>query len=263
MRARTGRITVRPWRSTRRLSFGRLLGLTVLAAAGAAGLTRVPGQYFWPAAGGLVALVVLGTVRFNPFGRGLTPVGILPGILVSLLAVGVFILRGTPWAWAVVGAGALLFPLTVLVEGRAHFEPAVSPFRLWHSLLVYLLGLASFVAIFGTRERSLFTATGVGAVSVLLWAALRAGHQPAGRSGWAYYLVIFLVMGELTWALNYWPISLVAGGGTLMLAFFGLTQLAGAHLTHTLDRRQGVEVVLVVGLLLAILWATGISLGGG
>lgn len=263
MRARTGRITLRPWRPPRRLSLPRLLGLTVVAAAGGAGLTWMPGEYFWPAAAGVVALMALGAIRFNPFGRGLTPVGILPGLLGIVLAVGIFLLRGSPWVWAVVGAGLTLFPVAVVMEGRAHFEPAVSPFRLWYSLLVYLLGLAVFTVIFGTRERSLFTATGTGAVGALLWAALRAGHQPAGRSGWVYYLVIFLVMGELTWALNYWPISTVAGGGTLMLAFFGLTQLAGAHLTHTLDRRQGLELALVVGVLLAILWTTGISLSSG
>ncbi len=263
MKARTGPITLRPRRRMRRLSIGRLLALTALAGAGLAGLALMPGNYFWPAAAGLVAVSTLGVIRFNPFGQGLVPVGILPGLLTALAAVAVFIARGSPWVWAVVGGGLVLFPVMVVVEGRAHHEPAVSPFRLWHSVAVYLLGLALFTVIFGTRERSLFTATGTGAGSALLWAALRAGHQPAGRSGWVYYLVIFLVMGELTWALNYWPISTVAGGGTLMLAFFGLTQLAGAHLTHTLDRRQGLELALIVGVLLAVLWTAGISLGSG
>ncbi len=239
------------------------MGLTALAVGGLGALTAVPAEYFWPAAAGLVGAASLGSIRFNPFGRGLTPVGILPGLTVLILAVGLFILRGSPWAWGVVGAGLGLFPLGLVLEGRAHFEPAVSPFRLGYGLLVYLLGLALFTAIFGTRERSLFTATGVGAVSTLLWAALRAGHQPAGRSGWVYYLLVFLVMGELTWALNYWPIGTVAGGGTLMLAFFAVTQLAGAHLTHTLDRRQGLELALVVGVLLVMLWTAGVSLGGG
>lgn len=263
MTGRTGPITLRPWRRSRRLSLGRLLVLSALAGAGLAGLALAPAGYFWPAAAGVVGVSVLGVLRFNPFGRGLVPVGILPGLLTALTAVAVFIARETPWVWAAVGAGLVLFPIMVLVEGRVHHEPAVSPFRLWHGLVVYLLGLGLFTVIFATRERSLFTATGIGAVSVLLWAALRAGHQPAGRSGWVYYLAIFLVMGELTWALNYWPISTLAGGGTLMLAFFGLTQLVGGHLTHTLDRRQGLELALVVGVLLAVLWTAGISLSSG
>lgn len=260
---RAGPVTFRPWRRVRRFSLGRLVGLTAVAAGGLGALTAVPAEYFWPAAAGVVGVVSVGCIRFNPFGRGLTPVGILPGLTTLVLAAGLFIVRGSPWAWGVVGAGLGLLPLTVLMEGRAHFEPAVSPFRLWYGLLVYLLGLVIFTAIFGTRERSLFTATGIGAVSALLWAALRAGHQPASQSGWVYYLVVFLVMGELTWALNYWPISTVAGGGTLMLAFFAITQLAGAYLTHTLDRRQGLELALVVGVLLGVLWTAGLSLGGG
>jgi hypothetical protein len=62
--------------------------------------------------------------------------------------------------------------------------------------------------------------------------------------------VVGLVVGESSWAMNYWQISTWSAGIVLMLIFYVMTGLASQHLQGKLSRRVLVEflIVSVVGL---------------
>jgi hypothetical protein len=54
-----------------------------------------------------------------------------------------------------------------------------------------------------------------------------------------------LILGESSWAMNYWRISAWSGGILLMLIFYVMTGLAQQHLQGKLSRRVLVEFLVV------------------
>jgi hypothetical protein len=58
------------------------------------------------------------------------------------------------------------------------------------------------------------------------------------------------VLGEASWAMNYWPLSGWSGGMLLMLIFYVMTGIASQHLQGKLSRQVLFEflVVAVVGI---------------
>ena len=52
-------------------------------------------------------------------------------------------------------------------------------------------------------------------------------------------------MGQITWALNYWTVSPVAGGAFLLLVFYFVTGVSREHLWGRLTRRTVFEYATV------------------
>ena len=186
-------------------------------------------------------LVLRGEARYHP-----TPdLFILPAALVvggvlfiSLLASGVAIVAGL----AVLAA--LLFVVfwaeVVSLSGRGRRES--SERRVPEAALVVIVYVAAFLlyaAIYQFKTRSLFSAPAIVAVTFLL--ALRqlrlaAEAAPLGR---ALVLAgaVALAAGEVTWALNYWPLNGLLGGAFLLASFYFLIGVFIHHLQGRLTGR--------------------------
>ena len=122
------------------------------------------------------------------------------------------------------------------------------------SVLVYVEALVLFSLFYGTRARSILSAT-----SILLTAAalalelLRTEPQQHGRT-WLYALLVGLMISELTWALNYWSIDARLGGAFLLLVFYTLTGLIRQYIAQQLTRRVIIEygLLCLAGLLFLV-----------
>ncbi len=124
--------------------------------------------------------------------------------------------------------------------------------RLALNALAYALALALFALIFGARLRSLLSATGILTASGLISLELYRNSETSAWRIWLYAGLTALLMGELTWALNYTAYSTQLASGVLLLAFYALTGLVQQLLWGRLTNRVVGEYVgvLVAGLVL-------------
>ncbi|MGC9336430.1 MAG: hypothetical protein ACP5JJ_20015 [Anaerolineae bacterium] len=181
---------------------------------------------------------------------------ILPGLLAGLSA---YLLSLTPTLLIWIG-GLILFAVSIAFTVAAEYA-AVSPdaprypaARLALNVVAYLMAFVLFVLIYQTRTRSLVTAT-----STLVTAALVAldllsvPEVPIGRV-LPFVGIVGLIIGESTWALNYWQISAWVGGLLLLLIFYVATNVAHQHLLERLSLSTLFEFVAVtVAVLIVIL----------
>jgi intracellular septation protein A len=94
-----------------------------------------------------------------------------------------------------------------------------------------------FLVIYYTRSRSALSATAVLLVSGMLSLSLLRQASDSISPNWLFAVVIGLIMGQITWALNYWQASTLNVSLLLLLFFYVLTGLAQHHLSHKLSRR--------------------------
>jgi hypothetical protein len=155
-------------------------------------------------------------------------------------------------------ATGLLF-LVVLVAEYTTVDPLAPVYpqaRLFLNVVAYALAFVLFILVYQTRGRSLITATAMLVISFalaldLLWSAEAEPGHKAMLAG-----VVGLILGEASWAMNYWQISAWSGGIMLMLIFYVMTGLASQHLQRKLSRRVLFEfiVVAIVGITVLIVF---------
>ncbi|MFB0536714.1 MAG: hypothetical protein ACETWR_17240 [Anaerolineae bacterium] len=156
--------------------------------------------------------------------------------------------------------GLALTALLLLLIAVAQYhtvDPADPGYRLARlalNLFVYLVALSLFTLIYGSKARSLLSATTTAAVGGLLALELLRGAPHSLRLTALYALITGLALGEITWALNYWTVGRLTGGLFLLLVFYLVTGLSREGLLRRLNRRALVEFSLValVGLGLII-----------
>jgi hypothetical protein len=80
--------------------------------------------------------------------------------------------------------------------------------------------------------------------------------------GWprtlVYAAVVALAAGELTWALNYWPLNGLLGGAFLMSAFYFLVGILSHHLQARLTHRLVIEYGMVAAAGTLLIAAAGL-----
>jgi hypothetical protein len=113
--------------------------------------------------------------------------------------------------------------------------------RFGANLILYLVVFLLFALIYHTKERSLFTATSIGVVSLLAALELLRSGQGRQARGWQAAVLAAMIVSETTWALNYWPTSGLVGGALLLLTFYVFVGLLLAIREGALDRRLLVE----------------------
>lgn len=140
----------------------------------------------------------------------------------------------------------LILSMIILGEWRT-IERNDGIARLCLNLIAYLVALVLYVGIF-RGERSLLSAVAVLVASGLLALDLL---RVDGRT-WICALVAGLTMGEVAWALSYWPMGGLRAGMFLLLIFYVITGLAQQGLLGRLNRWILVEfaIVTIVGLVL-------------
>ena len=121
------------------------------------------------------------------------------------------------------------------------------------SVISLSVGLYLSIMIYGTRARSLVTATGVALLGTCLAVDIL---QYEAASEWRMLRaagVIGLVLGECAWALNYWRASPPRAGFLLLVVTYLLVGLTRRLLQGTLTRLALVEHAIMVALLLAVM----------
>jgi hypothetical protein len=188
-------------------------------------------------------------------GRPLYISWILPGVMAGLSA---YLLALVPF-WPVWVGGLLLISIGISLTISAEYA-AVSPdtpgyptARLALNMLAYLLVFILFTIIYHSRTRSLVTATLTLLAAMLLALDLLSVADVSLRRELPFAAIVGLIVGESTWALNYWRISAWAGGLFLLLIFYVTVNAAHQYLLERLKGSILVEFAVVTVAVLAII----------
>ncbi|MCL4459088.1 MAG: hypothetical protein M1136_00085 [Chloroflexi bacterium] len=141
-------------------------------------------------------------------------------------------------------------------------DPLYNVARLALNLVSYLIAFILYVAIYTPKIRSLMSATAVMFVSALLSLELLRGTEGDARRTWLYSGIIGLIMGEITWGLNYWIINGLVGGVFLLLIFYIMSGLSQYYLAGRLNSRLVTEFSLVTAIGLAFVLGSTFMLRG-
>jgi hypothetical protein len=223
------------------------LFLALLAAVGANSIVNLHPYYLarshrrnwnWPYWALPAALTLIST-----FVLPLTPHG-----LVQVLAL---LLSGVLLALA-------YFCLHTTVErGQAGFRRA----RFVLDALAYGSALVLFLFVYQTRTRSLLSGTLVAMTAILL--AVEILRTSVGRTQIVlhYSAIIGLILGQVTWALNYWLLPGLTGGLLLLLIFYLLVGIAQQGLQDRLNRRVLLEFTIFAIVALILIGMVGPGFG--
>lgn len=113
--------------------------------------------------------------------------------------------------------------------------------RLVLNVLAYASALALFLLVYQTRTRSLLSGSMVALTATLLAVELLRSTTQRRELVLSHALVVGMVLGESTWALNYWPLPGLTGGLILLLIFYLIVSLAQHGLQNHLTRRVLIE----------------------
>jgi hypothetical protein len=180
---------------------------------------------------------------------------ILPGLAAGLSAY----LLARPASWLVWLGELALVGIVVSLTISAEYvavspdAPGYSTARLLLNMLAYLFAFILFAVIYHARARSLVSATlTLLMATVLALDLLSVAEVPPGRI-WPFAVVVGLIVGESTWALNYWQINAWAGGLFLLLIFYVAVNVAHQYLLGRLRLSILIEFAVVTILVLLII----------
>ena len=122
-------------------------------------------------------------------------------------------------------------------RGRPGFRRA----RILLNVLTYGSALLLFLLVYQTRTRSLLSGTLVALTAILLAVELLRTHAQRPRHVFMYAAITGAILGQITWALNYWPLPGLTGGLILTLIFYLVVGLAQQGIQAGLTRRVLIE----------------------
>ncbi len=147
-----------------------------------------------------------------------------------------------------------LFLLHGTVErGRPGFRRA----RILLNVLTYGSALLLFLLVYQTRTRSLLSGTLVALTAILLAVELLRTHAARPRHVFMYAAITGAILGQITWALNYWLLPGLTGGLILTLIFYLVVGLAQQSIQAGLTRRVLIEFAIFALLALILIAVVG------
>lgn len=181
------------------------------------------------------------------------------GAPIALILVAIFLLPLAPsaayWVLGLIAAG---ITLAVALAGIYYtidpFQTGYRRARLGMNALTYALALLLFLVVYRTRTRSVLSATEVLFVSTLLAMELLRGSDRPTIMVAIYATVCGLVLGQATWALNYWRLDSLTGGLVLLVLFYDVIGLSQHALHGHVKRRIVLEYVLITIAAMALIW---------
>lgn len=181
------------------------------------------------------------------------------GLPISLIVVAVLLLPLAPspgyWLIGLIITGvALGLSLAGVYYTVDPFQTGYRRARLGMNVLTYTVALLLFLVVYRTRARSIVSATEIMLVSSLLALELLRGSERPIVLGALYAGIIGLVLGQVTWALNYWRLASLTGGLVLLLAFYNMVGLAQNAIQGRIRRRVLLEYGLITVAALALIW---------
>jgi hypothetical protein len=127
-------------------------------------------------------------------------------------------------------------------------RPGFRRARLVLDALAYGSALILFLFVYQTRTRSLLSGSLVALTAVLLAAEILRASTDRSATVLTYGGIIGLILGQVTWALNYWVLPGLTGGLLLLLIFYLLVGIA----QHGLQGRLTQRVLLEFGVFGAV-----------
>lgn len=160
------------------------------------------------------------------------------------------------------GSGTLialaLFCLYATVEwGQPGFRRA----RFVLNAMAYGSALLLFVFVYQSRTRSLLSATVIAVTATLLAIEILRNTTRRTDLVFMYGAIVGLVLGQATWALNYWPVPALTGGLLLLVVFYLMVGIAQQGLQDRLTGRIILEFALFMLVALILIFAVGPGLG--
>lgn len=218
--------------------------LAIVASAGAEGLIRLHPKRqanrlgltwaYWalPAAMSIVTVVLLPSIPTRLFQA------------VVILVAGVLLMIAFYSLYATVEPG----------------QPGFRRARFWLDALAYGVALLLFLFVYQARTRSLLSGTLIAFTASLLAVELLRNSTNETRPVLMHSAVVGLLLGEMTWALNYWPLLPgLTGGLLLLLSFYLAVGIALQGLQGRLTKRIMIEfgVFAVFAVALIIVFGPG------
>jgi intracellular septation protein A len=120
--------------------------------------------------------------------------------------------------------------------------------------LTYCVALILFLVVYRSRVRSIISATEVMLISGLLALELLRGSERPASLITLYAAIAGLVLGQATWALNYWRLDSLTGGLVLLLLFYDVVGLSQHAVQGHINRRVLLEYGLITIAALALMW---------
>jgi len=198
-------------------------------------------------------------VEENP-GRPIYISWILPGVMAGLSAH--LLTRISTWPLWIGGLtlAGISISLVISAEYRAVSPetPGYPLARLALNVLAYLLTFTLFTLIYYTRTRSLVTATLTLLTATLLALDLLSVAEVKFRRVLLFAGIVGLIIGQSTWALNYWQVSAWTGGLLLLLIFYISVNIAHQHILERLNVSIMVEFAVVAVTVLTIILFRGL-----
>jgi hypothetical protein len=159
---------------------------------------------------------------------------------------------------ALLVSGALLamafFGLYATVERGG---PGFRRSRFLLDALAYGSALLLFLLVYQTRTRSLLSGSLIAATAMLLAVELLRSTTSDVKLVLGYGMIVGLILGEVTWALNYWLLANLTGGLLLLLIFYLLTGMAQQGIQGRLNRRVLIEFGVFATVAIVLIVAVG------
>jgi hypothetical protein len=147
-----------------------------------------------------------------------------------------------------------LFSLYITVDPS---QPGFQRARIFLNVLAYGSALVLFLLVYQTRTRSLVSGTLVAATATLLAIEILRSTTKRVDLVLMYAATVGLVLGEVTWAMNYWLLPGLTGSMLLLLIFYLLVGMAQQGLQGRLHRRVVLEFVMFGVLVLILIAVVG------
>jgi hypothetical protein len=178
---------------------------------------------------------------------------------VALMVVALFLLPVAPsqtyWLLGLMLTGvALGLAMAGVYYTIDHFARGYRRARLGMNALTYGVALVLFLVVYRSRARSIVSATEVMFVSGLLALELLRGSGRPALMITLYAAITGLLLGQVTWVLNYWRLSSLTAGLVLLVIFYDAVGLAQNALQGRIGRRVLVEYGLISLAAMALIW---------
>jgi hypothetical protein len=178
---------------------------------------------------------------------------------VALVVVALFLLPVAPsqtyWLLGLMLTGAALgLAMAGVFYTIDHFARGYRRARLGMNALTYGVALVLFLVVYRSRARSIVSATEVMFVSGLLALELLRGSGRPALMITLYAAITGLLLGQVTWVLNYWRLSSLTAGLVLLVIFYDAVGLAQNALQGRIGRRVLIEYGLISLAAMALIW---------
>lgn len=168
---------------------------------------------------------------------------IVPSLLVTALATWLVTVTDTGLWTAGLLISSVLIPLSLAAEYAA-IDPDPGTRTILHlgqTVLIHLLAFIIFTRIYDIRARSLLSGTAVLVVSTLLAARLYWPIVGESAEAFMYGATVGVLLGLMTWVLNYWRLTSLQGGLLLLALFYVVVGLIQQYLYGRFNRQVVIE----------------------